>query len=113
MRKGKEKGGTWPPERITLMNTATIPHQGFVFKRVYRDAARELTDAERLAVYDAVIDYALDGRDLAGLAGGARAVARLMCGSIDDSRGTRLPASNDRKAFVIMRPIDKDEGPTL
>ena len=40
-----------------------MTRQSFSFYRSFRDAARHLEDADRLALYDALADYALDGID--------------------------------------------------
>jgi len=71
--------------------------KAFTFFRSYYEAAKELTDKQRLAFYDAIIQYGIDGeeRDLKGV---AKAMFALVKPTLDKSQARAAAGSKGGKS---------------
>lgn len=70
---------------------------GFVFYRSFRDAIKQLPRKYRLEMYEAITDYALDGK-LPALDGIAKVVWTLMQPTLDHAKKTTKPSPPKRGA---------------
>ena len=96
---------------------------GFTFFRSYFEAARELPNDQRLALYDAIIEYGIDGteNDLSGVIKSlfilvkptlnkskAKAIAGAKGGKANGKQSESIPEANEKQ---IESHKDKDKCP--
>ncbi|MEA4901887.1 DUF6291 domain-containing protein [Desulfitobacterium sp.] len=71
--------------------------RAFTFFRSYYEAAKELTDKQRLAFYDAIIQYGIDSEEMA-LSGVAKAMFALVKPTLDKSQARAAAGSKGGKS---------------
>ena len=81
---------------------------GFTFFRSYYEAAQNLNDKQRLQLYDAIIQYAIDGIE-ANLGGVAESMFILIKPTLDKSRAKSQAGAIGGKANFKQIESDKDK----